>query len=222
MRNEKEEVQYIWHDGATIREDLLITMAKNARGYEEAKGYVMSLMAHGLTYGIRTYIYKVNSILEHHGVAAFPIPDNLCEELEEGFKAKTPKSTSDDDVARKMYLMMTTEKRKQILMLSLATLLENHSELFRSKNDWMGIYLVIHDRLNGNLSRSNFTVIVKDVKPIWWPEYLKISQHTMTNFSRCVDFNDRAEAYYDMENNPWKELCDTYWVVLKQLIMTNK
>ena len=222
MRKENEEVQYIWHDGVRIREDQLISMAMNARGYEEAKGYVMSLMAHGLTYGIRTYIYKVNSVLEHHQVAAFPIPENLCGELEEGFKPKNTKRASDDDAARKMYMMMSAEERKQILMLSLAAFYDNHPALFKSKNDWMGIYLVIHDRLNGNLSRSNFAVVVKDVKPDWWPESLMIGQHTMTNFSRCVDFNDRMEAYYDMENNPWKELCDTYWVVLKQLIMTNK
>ena len=36
MRNEKEEVQYIWHDGATIPENLLISMAKNAGTYDSA------------------------------------------------------------------------------------------------------------------------------------------------------------------------------------------
>ena len=62
MRNEKEEVQYIWHDGATIPENLLISMAKNAGTYDSAKGYIMSPMAHGLMYGITDYINKVNEI----------------------------------------------------------------------------------------------------------------------------------------------------------------
>ena len=68
IQNNNKEVQYIWHDGVRIREDQLISMAMNARGYEEAKGYVMSLMAHGLTFGIRTYIYKVNNLLNSGGI----------------------------------------------------------------------------------------------------------------------------------------------------------
>ena len=222
MRNDKEEVQYIWHDGVRIREDQLISMAMHARGYEEAKGYVMSLMAHGLTFGIRTYIYKVNKILEHHNVAAFPIPECLYEELEEGFKPKNAKKSSDDDAARKMYMMMSIEERKQIVGRSLELLMNNHQDQFNSKNDWIGIYLVIRDRVDGSLSMSGFYAKALDLVKNWWPDSLMIGCHTMGNFSRCVDYEDRQEAYYDMENNPWKELCDTYWPILKQQILTNK
>jgi len=42
---------------------------------------------------------------------------------------------------------------------------------------------------------------------------------TMSNFARCVDYEDRFEAYYDMEANPWKELCDVYWNILKGQIL---
>ena len=68
MKQNNNEVQYIWHDGATIPEDLLISMAKTAGCYESAKPYLFSLMAHGLNHGIRNYIYKVNEIRDYYHV----------------------------------------------------------------------------------------------------------------------------------------------------------
>ena len=52
MRKEKEEVQYIWHDGVRIREDQLVTMAMSAGTYALAEHYVCSLLAHGCMHGL--------------------------------------------------------------------------------------------------------------------------------------------------------------------------
>jgi hypothetical protein len=49
---------------------------------------------------------------------------------------------------------------------------------------------------------------------------LQIGERTLSNFGRCVAYEDRLEAYYDMEQNPWSELCDTYWNILMQQILT--
>jgi hypothetical protein len=54
----------------------------------------------------------------------------------------------------------------------------------------------------------------------WWPGELQIGERTLSNFGRCVAYKDRLEAYYDMEKNPWAELCDTYWNLLMQQILT--
>ena len=216
-KNNNKEVQYIWHDGVRIREDQLISMAKRASTYEEAKCYIISLMAHGLVYGLYDYINKVNEIRVHHHVSPMPLPEVDCVSIN-----KDEVGDKSEDTARKMYMMMEMGMRKKVVMLSVITLYENHPEMFRSKNDWIGIYLVIRDRVNGNLSKSEFAGVVINVIPDWWPKHLMINGYTMSNFARCLDYNDRFEAYYDMDNNPWDGLCNTFWEILKQQILTNK
>ena len=49
---------------------------------------------------------------------------------------------------------------------------------------------------------------------------LKMGLSTYKNFGREIDFNDKREAYYDMENCPQKELCETLWDIIKQMILT--
>ncbi|SHL26793.1 hypothetical protein [Xylanibacter ruminicola] len=214
MRNDKEEVQYIWHDGVRICEDQLISMAKSAGSYALAEHYVCSLLAHGTIYGLAYIIDKVNEIREHYQVGAIPKP-NMDED-----HMSMPKS--ENAMVRKRYMMMELEERQQVIKTSLKELIENHQDLFRSKNDWIGIYLVIRDRVNGNLSMADFYNNAHQIMPKCWPERLMIGRYTMGNYSRCVDYEDRQEAYYDMERNPWKALCSIYWEILKQHILTNE
>lgn len=213
-QNDNKEVQYIWHDGVRIREDQLISMALNAGDYGIAEHYVCSLLAHGVIHGLAYIIDKANEIREFYQVGAIPKPNMDVDNM------PRPKTESID--IRRVYMMMESDERKQVISLSLTILYENHPKLFKSKNDWIGIYLVIRDRVNGNLSKSEFAEVLIDVIPKWWPSRLLIGSYTMSNFSRCLDCNDRLEAYYDMDNNPWDELCNTFWEILKQQIMTNK
>ena len=214
MRNEKEKVQYIWHDGATIPENLLISMAKNAGTYDSAKGYIMSLMAHGLMYGITDYINKVNEIREHYRVMPIPVPKGMGE--------SSPKQMETDAMARKKYQAMKQDEREIVIGDSLYLLTLEHDKLFKSKNDWLGIYLVIKDRVDGSMSRSDFAVLAKNATPSCWPSELQIGDRTLSNFARCIAYEDRFEAYYDMDNNPWEELCETFWDILKHEIMAPK
>ena len=213
MKQNNNEVQYIWHDGATIPEDLLISMAKTAGCYESAKPYLFSLMAHGLNHGIRNYIYKVNEIRDYYHVVPIPI----AKEMEQG---TTCDQTHHADVARKRYKALNLDCREQVVTNSLKLLLTNHRNLFCSKTDWAGIYLVIKDRLNGRISKTRFTRLMMNLTRDWWPKELQIGARTLSNFGRCVAYKDRLEAYYDMEKNPWAELCDTYWNLLMQQILT--
>lgn len=213
MKQNNNDVQYIWHDGATIPEDLLISMAKNAGSYESAKGYLFSLMAHGLNNSIRDYIYKVNEIRDFYHVKPIPV----AKEIEQDATCNPSKPT---DLARKRYGAMDQDTQKQVVTASLKLLLCHHSHLFNSKNDWSGIYLVIKDRVDGRISKTRFTLLIADITRDWWPEELQIGQRTLSNFGRCVDYEDRLEAYYDMESNPWEELCDTFWDILMQQILT--
>ena len=204
-----KEVQYIWHDGATIREDLLVTMAKNAGDFSIAEHYICSLLAHGVINGLAYIIDRANEIRNHYKVMSIPVSnadrDDNC--------------SKDGDLARKVYQKLNRDERMLLIKDSLAVLIKDHGTLFRSKNHWIGIYLVVRDRVNGSISMTDFTEYAIRVTPACWPKGLEIGQRTLSNFSRCVEYEDRFEAYYDMDNNPWEELCDTFWEILKQQIL---
>ena len=57
--------------------------------------------------------------------------------------------------------------------------------------------------------------------PSDWPEDLTIGDSTLSNFSHYVLNTDRDKAYYSMKNNPWKELCNTFWEIVKEKILTS-
>jgi hypothetical protein len=211
-----EEVQYIWHDGATIPENLLINMAKNAGSYVVAEHCLISYYRHILAqHGLGDYINKENEVRSHYNVANAPMPkvDSKCESWHSQELAK-------NDLARKRYTELNYEMRVMLLKESLRALNNNHKDLFASKVHWLGIYLVIHDRLDGAINRTSFVKLADAIKPEEWAEDLAIGENTMTNFAHYVDYNDRKEAYYDMENNPWEALCSTFWNVLRQIILT--
>jgi hypothetical protein len=110
--------------------------------------------------------------------------------------------------------------RTMLLKDSLRALINNNKDIFASKVHWLGVYLVIHDRLDGAINRTSFVKLADAIKPEEWAEDLAIGENTMTNFAHYVDYNDRKEAYYDMENNPWETLCSSFWNVLRQVILT--
>ena len=87
----------------------------------------------------------------------------------------------------------------------------------------MGLYLVIRDRLEDNLSQTDFFSFAQEITPDNWPEGLRISKGTFNTFSRYVkSADDRYETYYDMKENPWKELCDAFWSIIKKRLLMEK
>ena len=99
-------------------------------------------------------------------------------------------------------------------------LMENHTGIFRSRTSWIGIYLVIRDRLDSNLSKKGFEKMAKRITPDSFPEFFRIGYSTLSNYSHYICIEDRVEAYYDMENNPWEDLCDEFWEVVKDQLFT--
>ena len=67
---------------------------------------------------------------------------------------------------------------------------------------------------------EDFIDYANEIMPADWPLKLKMSLNTYKNFGREIDFNDKGEAYYDMEKCPQKEVCDTLWDIIKQMILT--
>ena len=216
MDQKTTEKEYVWNDGVRISDEQLLSMAKNAGSYAQAEHYLCSLLAHGVIYQLPNYINKVNEVRAHYGVVPIPVPkpESVLEA-----RSSNSRHLSLDDLARKKYGMMSDAERCSILKVSLQILMEDHEGLFEGRRYWIGIYLVIRDRLDSALNKNSFDEFAKRFTPIDWPELLTIGSSTMSNFSHYVDYEDRFEAYYDMDNNPWEDLCNVFWEILKQQIL---
>lgn len=210
--NEKE---YVWHDGVRISDEQLISMARNAGSYALAEHYLTSLLAHGTMYGLTYYINKVNEVRAQYGVMPIPTPKQADEE---GCDNNRNTHHSLEDQARMKYRAMSMESRVALFRDCLMILRVNYPKLFRFKNQWQGVYLVVRDRLDNGLSQSDFLSFAKSAIPKDWPARLWINENVIKNFSRDMQYDDDDEAYYEMDYNPFGLLCDTFWEILKQQI----
>lgn len=210
--NEKE---YVWHDGVRISDEQLVSMARNAGSYALAEHYLCSLLAHGTMYGLTYYIEKVNEVRAQYGVMPIPTPKQADEE---GCDNNRNTRHSLEDQARMKYRAMSIEGRVALFRDCLMILRVNYPKLFRFKNQWQGVYLVVRDRLDNGLSQSDFLSFAKSAIPKDWPERLWINENVIKNFSRDMQYDDDDEAYYEMDYNPFGVLCDTFWEILKQQI----
>lgn len=120
------------------------------------------------------------------------------------------------DTIRKKYLKMSTPEKELLLQKALTALMENHPNIFRRKNHWLGIYLVMRDRLDYGLTQCGFLIIACHATPGQWPEKLKLTENIFKNMNKVFDANSFDEAYYEMDYNPMEALCDTFWEVLMQ------
>lgn len=211
----REEKQYVWHDGVRISDEQLITLAKNAGCYALAEHYLLSLLAHGTMHGLAYYINKVNEVRAHYGVIPIPTPK---QDDDQGCRKTCYTPMSIEDQARKKYRAMTPEQRVALFKDCLMLLIVNHPHLFKFKNQWQGIYLVVRDRLDNGLSQSDFLSFATSATPERWPRRLMISGNELKNLRRDLHIVDMDEAYYEMDVNPHRALCDTFWEIIKQAI----
>ena len=209
--------EYVYLDSLWLKEDKLLQLAFNAGSWDKAEHYLFAYLANAVINGNTKAIEKVNEVRESYGVKPIPYPEDVSNDG----RMKNRKADSCADLARKKYGQMTFEKRKAVLMASLSDIMHHHLELFRSSAYWNGIFLVIRDRVDGKLKKTEFTELAEAITPESWPQSLVISKTTLNNFSHYLNLADREEAYYDMKNNPWAELCETFWEILKQQILTN-
>lgn len=207
---------FVFHDGIYIKESQMLKMARNAGCYQTAEHYLLSLLAHSLLYGKTYMLDRLNEIRKFYQVR--PIPNDMLKP--ECTPSKNGQSL--DERARQVYHKLTVKKRNAVLNDSLKMLRINNANLFSQKIHWMGIYLVIRDRLDENLTQKGFYEVANAICPQEWPQELRIGRTTFTNLSRYITFKDRNEAYYDMTNNPWKDLCKVFWTTLKDLLLMNK
>ena len=61
-----------------------------------------------------------------------------------------------------------------------------------------------------------------EAMPNNWPARLAIAKSVFKNMSRDFRMDDPDEAYYEMDYNPYRTLCDAFWEVVKQMICGKK
>jgi hypothetical protein len=208
----KNRQDCVWHDGVRIKDSALVAMAKRAGSYALAEHYMVSLMAHGLIYGYNDYIDLVNEVRAYYQVEKIPVPKQDAENHD----GQSMTRQRHLDHYRKTYQKMTAPEKEHLLQKALKALIGNYPKLFRKKNHWLGIYLVMRDRLDYGLSQCGFLVIASHATPELWPDNLKLTDNIFKNMNKVFDADSFDEAYYEMDYNPMVALCDTFWEVLMQ------
>ena len=134
-----------------------------------------------------------------------------------------PPFRSQDEEAIDRFNKLTEQARLDLLRDAMKKLLEAKNvrgvKIFCQKQQWMGIYLVLRDRLGVRLSQKEFTDFAIKITPYECPDKVKISENTMTNFSKKIIEN---KVYYEMKHNPFSDVCDAFWNLVKMLILTKK
>ena len=159
-----------------------------------------------------------NSIAEHYLVALFYEAD-----VREMFRSpdlpaaegNLPDDPSLEKEAKRYFKGLSEGNQLKLLREAMKQLRD--SNVFNKKQHWIGVFLVVRDRLSGDPIQSHFTEYAKKFTPNDFPEELKIGK-VMTNVSKKIDTN---ELYYDLENNPYETVCDEFWDTILRLIRPN-
>lgn len=210
--------EYIYFDGMWLQEKQLLKLAMNVGNYAQAEHYLFALLADAVVKGKREAILEVNKVRVHYGVNAIPLSDDDFGD-EEGFQDRT-RLTAADEQTKKQFLRMSREQKLDVLRRSMRRLLADY-HLFIYARHWLAIFLVVRDRLVGDsLNQTSFIDLACEITPDDLPEKLRMCKNTMKNFSREIKDSDRGVVYYRMKHNPQELLCDTFWNIIQETILT--
>ena len=214
----KDLNEYIYLDGMWLKEEQLLKLAMNVGNFALAEHYLCALLADAVIKGHRESIVEVNKVREHYGVTAIPLSEDDLES-DEDLKGKT-RLTAADEQARKRFLSMSREDRLCVLRRSMVRLIADH-HLFYYARHWLSIFMVVRDRLVGeSLNQTSFLTLANEITPEGLPLKLRFGENTRKNMGREICEVDRGEVYYRMKRNPQKQLCDTFWDIVKDTILT--
>ena len=209
--------EYVFLDGMWLQEQQLLKLAMNVGNFALAEHYLCALLFDAVVKGRRDVVLEVNKVREHYGASPIPLGNEDLKDDRE-LRGKTRVSLADEQ-ARKVFLKMTDEEKLEVLRESFSTLLSDF-HLFIYNRHWLGIYMVVRDRLMGDLSQVDFIDMANDMCPEDFPLELRMTETTRKNFVRLIDVKERGEVYYKMKGNPQKMLCDTFWDIVRNTILT--
>ena len=215
---EKLHKEYIYLDGMWLKEEQLLKLAMNVGNFALAEHYLCALLADAVIKGRREAITEVNKVREHYGVMAIPLSEDDLKD-DENLKGKT-RLTAADEQARRRFLSMSREDRLCVLRRSMDRLIADY-HLFNYARHWLSIFMVVRDRLVGeSLNQTSFLTLANEITPEGLPLKLRFGENTRKNMGREICEVDRGEVYYRMKRNPQKQLCDTFWDIVKDTILT--
>lgn len=215
---EKLHKEYIYLDGMWLKEEQLLKLAMNVGNFALAEHYLCALLADAVIKGRREAITEVNKVREHYGVMAIPLSEDDLKD-DENLKGKT-RLTAADEQARRRFLSMSKEDRLCVLRRSMDRLIADY-HLFNYARHWLSIFMVVRDRLVGeSLNQTSFLTLANEITPEGLPLKLRFGENTRKNMGREICEVDRGEVYYRMKRNPQKQLCDTFWDIVKDTILT--
>lgn len=210
---------FVFIDGVHLRKDVLVTMAKNAGNITIAEHYMNHLLTHAILYKRDNIFKEVGEIRERYQLMPIPNPKPApgSDKYQPNFK---PLFESPADKARKVYKRMTLDEKRTVLRTALILLRIENELLFPKKVCWIGIYLVVKDRLDDSLKPKDFyDHLASKCMPADWPKDLEIYESTLRGFSRYINAKDSKLAYYEMDDNPFIDLCNEFWnILLDQII----
>ena len=210
--------EYIYLDGMWLKEEQLLKLAMNVGNYALAEHYLCALLADAVIKGRREVITEVNKVREHYGVTPIPLSEDDLED-DNDLMGMT-RLTAADEQARRRFLNMPREDRLCILRKSMDRLIADY-HLFNYARHWLSIFMVVRDRLVGeSLNQTSFLTLANEITPEGLPLKLRFGENTRKNMGREICEVDRGEVYYRMKRNPQKQLCDTFWDIVKDTILT--
>ena len=159
----------VFHDGFYFKEEQLLKMAMAAGSWSAAEHYMFSLLAHAVIYHKIYIIDNINEVRDYYRIV--PIPKGST--ASGNNKPHDKWQPSLDDQARMRYASMNGMKRKAILRECMQRLRIERPDLFQKKNNWMGLYLVIRDRLEDNLSQTDFFGFAQGITPVDWANQMQ-------------------------------------------------
>lgn len=203
---------YLYLDGMWLRQDQLLRLAMNAGSYHSAEHYLFALLFDATLKGRREAIKEVNEVRNHYHLDPLPLSDDFEDAGDE-------QDSAADKEAVKRFGKMSHEEKMVTLSHSLLKLYDNRQ--FSQTRHWLAIYLVVRDRFyNGSLKQTAFLKLANDMELEDFPETLRMDKNTAKNFGREICEDDRETTYYQMKHNPQADLCDAFWGIVKETILT--
>lgn len=201
-------------DGIWMTKDQLLKMALKAGSYAFAEHYLFALLIDAFQTGRREVLKEINDVRQHYHVEPLSLSDDLGNDGNE-------QDSAADKEAVKLFSKLSHEKKIETLTYSLLKFYDEH--LFTQTRHWLAIYLVVRDRFyNGSLKQTAFLKLVSEMALGDLPEALRMDKNTTKNFGREICDADREKAYYLMKHNPQADLCDAFWGIIKETILTQK
>lgn len=202
----------VFHDGVYLPVKSLVAMAMNAPDYHTAEHYMVSLLYCAVMYGNRKLLEKCQEIRQHFGVLPYPEVKAFGENV-------LPIRTMEE--VRSIFNMLDDDTQHKLLCEAIKIMMRKTDDegkaIFRQKQHWIGVYLVLRDGLGIECTQTGFTEYADGITPHDFPKKLRIGNSTMTNFSKTITEN---KFFYKMKHNPFKAVCNTFWNIIEKLILT--